>query len=113
VSEYTVTESSYCSVVRSRRKEFIAQRVLESIRENQAGGEMEVRVAGHKLSARINNCHIEEEALNERREKCILFPENRHKNAENSTLTYTLKTAQRLALFASISYSLAEHRFVL
>ena len=74
---------------------------------------MEVRVDGHRLCTRINNCHIEEEALLERREKCIVFPENRHKNAESSTLIYTLKTAQRLALFGTISYSLSEHRLIL
>jgi hypothetical protein len=62
----------------------------------------------------INDCHIEEEALLERRDKCIVFlDENRNKNAESSSLTYTLRAGQRLALYGAIGYSLTEQRFIL
>jgi hypothetical protein len=82
VTDYKVTEATYKSFVRSRKSQFISPRTMESMRENQLGGTFEFRdpVGQRTVAAEINNCHIEEETLQERREKCIVFlDENRNK----------------------------------
>ena len=65
------------------------------------------------ITVDLKNCNISMEALKGQKSKCIVFPENKDKEALYYSLSHTLKATQNLALYGVLKYSFSEEKFIL